>query len=75
MMFQANQAVAQADQLQDSIETLNTDAADTESLIRDQVVMAERERIFIFYCCLCCCCGGWRGEKHASLMKSNCLGL
>ena len=49
MMFQANQAVAQADQLQDSIETLNTDAADTESLIRDQVVMAERERLsFIF---------------------------
>ena len=43
MMFQANQGVAQANQLQELVQTLHADAAEMEPLIRDQVVMAESE--------------------------------
>ena len=51
MMFQANQGVAQANQLQESVEALDQDAADTEPLVRDQVVMAESEKTFFCHCC------------------------
>ena len=67
MMFQANQAVAQADQLQDSVETLNTDAADTESLIRDQVVMAERERFYFIFTAVFVVVVGVGGERSMLL--------
>ncbi|KAK7100839.1 laminin subunit alpha-like isoform X2 [Littorina saxatilis] len=43
----ANQGVARAEQQQDSIEALTTDASDTEILIREQVVMAENAVQFV----------------------------
>ena len=49
VLLQANQGEIQASQLQDSVEDLNTEAADTEALLAEQLIASESELFLLAY--------------------------